>query len=210
MNIEKLMNVEAEEAILGCLLLDPKSIELTKDSLPIAAFVIQNHQVIYRSCLSLHGEKKPCDLMAVATFLEDRELLEVIGGMTKLSQLLNRTVGSTNLDRYIKLVLDKYKRRQLVELGNDLVELAESSHLELSEIETTVSDKIANWLSKEIPLNSEVKPVEVTYKRSRSSDSEEVIETVQLKSVASSLENVDSLLDSLRNKANDSSSNKKN
>ena len=116
-------NIEAEEAILGGILIDPEAISRIAELLRPEFFAITAHQVIYRSALDLFFQGKPTDLMTVTTRLTDRNLLEQVGGLTKLAQLVDRTVSAVNIDQYAVLVEDKYQRRKLIEAGNNIVQL---------------------------------------------------------------------------------------
>jgi len=104
-------NIEAEESILGGILLDPKALGRISDFLIPEAFYVKTHQDIYRAALALQGKGKPTDLMTVSSWLQDNYLLEEIGGMPRLLQLIERTVSAANIDRYAELVMDKYMRR---------------------------------------------------------------------------------------------------
>lgn len=127
-------NIEAEEAILGGILLDPKAISIVADMLPVEAFCLQAHQQIYQTALELYQKDKPTDLMAISTKLADHKLLDEVGGTTKLSQLINRTVSAVNIDRYALIVLNKYQRRQLVRVGHEIVGLGYDTTTELETI----------------------------------------------------------------------------
>jgi replicative DNA helicase len=124
-------NVEAEEAILGGILIDPEAISRIAELLRSEFFAISAHQVIYRSALDLFFEGQPTDLMTVTTRLADRNLLEQVGGQTKLAQLVDRTVSAVNIDQYAVLVEDKYQRRKLIEAGNNIVQLGYETALPL-------------------------------------------------------------------------------
>jgi replicative DNA helicase len=130
-------NIEAEEAILGGILFDPTAISRVEADLRIEAFYLQTHQEIYRAALTLYRQSKPTDLMAVATYLNDHCLLEKVGGTARLSQLLNRTVSAVNIDRYTKIINEKYVRRQLIISGNEIVKLGYDN---LSELEDVLND----------------------------------------------------------------------
>ncbi|HHP7232477.1 MAG TPA: replicative DNA helicase [Xenococcaceae cyanobacterium] len=117
------VNIEAEEAILGGILLDPEAMVRVADILVKEAFSLQSHQQIYHAAQMLHSQGKPTDLMAVSTYLADHSFLEGIGGTTKLAQLVNRTVSAVNIDRYANLVMNKYARRQLITAGHEIVDL---------------------------------------------------------------------------------------
>jgi replicative DNA helicase len=116
-------NIEAEEAILGGILIDPEAISRISEILRPEFFAITAHQVIYRSALGLFLQGQPTDLMTVTTWLTDRNQLEQVGGLTKLAQLVDRTVSAVNIDQYAALVEDKYQRRRLIEAGNNIVQL---------------------------------------------------------------------------------------
>ncbi|MEG4859025.1 replicative DNA helicase [Microcoleus sp. K1-B6] len=116
-------NIEAEEAILGGILIDPEAISRIAELLRPEFFAITAHQVIYRSALALFLQGQPTDLMTVTTSLTDRNQLEQVGGLSKLAQLVDRTVSAVNIDQYAVLVEDKYQRRKLIEAGNNIVQL---------------------------------------------------------------------------------------
>lgn len=136
MNDDKVppQNIEAEESIIGGILLDPKAMARIADILPADAFYVTAHQHIYSSALALHLSDLPIDLMTVTSLLSDQKLLHRIGGHSRLAQLVERTVSATNIDRYAQLVLGKYKRRQLIDTGTKLIELAHDTTQELDDL----------------------------------------------------------------------------
>ena len=127
-------NIEAEESILGGILLDPKAMGRIVDFLLADAFYVRSHQEIYRAAVSLHGNRKPTDLMTISSWLQDHQLLDEVGGIPRLLQLIERTVSAANIDRYAELVMDKYVRRQLIGVGGEVIELARDTTRELDEV----------------------------------------------------------------------------
>lgn len=127
-------NIEAEESILGGILLDPKAMGRIVDFLVADAFYVRSHQEIYRAAVSLHGKRKPTDLMTISSWLQDHQLLDEVGGIPRLLQLIERTVSAANIDRYAELVMDKYVRRQLIGVGGEVIELARDTTRELDEV----------------------------------------------------------------------------
>ena len=69
-------NIEAEDAILGSILLDPGTIHNVANILPADAFHISAHQQIYKAALELYHNNQPTDLLAVSTWLENHKLLK--------------------------------------------------------------------------------------------------------------------------------------
>ncbi len=137
-------NIEAEEAILGGILLDPDAIERVASDLKPEAFLLKAHQQIFRASLALHEEGKPVDLMTVTTWLADQNLLEQVGGQLKLAQLMSQTVSATNIDQYAQLANDKKTRRDLIKSAHKIIELAEDTSQDLEtvlrESEQQISD----------------------------------------------------------------------
>jgi replicative DNA helicase len=137
-----LQNIDAEEGVLGGILLDPSAISIVANILTPQAFFITAHQRIYEAALVLHSKNKPTDLMSVTTWLYDHHLLEKVGGQFKLSQLVERTVCAVNIDRYAELILDKYQRRQLISAANEVIILAEDTSTELETVLDQSEQKI--------------------------------------------------------------------
>lgn len=117
-------NIEAEEAILGGILLDPDAIARVSDRLIPEAFYINAHAAIYRAALSLHAVNKPTDLLSMATYLTDHNLLDKVGGKPALAQLVDPTVSAINIDSLAELVMDKYTRRCLLSAASKIEKLA--------------------------------------------------------------------------------------
>ncbi|MEH2182441.1 replicative DNA helicase [Nostoc sp.] len=124
-------NIEAEEAILGGILLDPEAISRVSDRLLPEAFYISPHKDIYQAAVRLHAQGKPTDLLSVTSWLTDHDLLARIGGRNKLATLVDRTVSAVNIDALAGLVMEKYLRRQLIKAGNEIVHLGYETETEL-------------------------------------------------------------------------------
>lgn len=127
-------NIEAEESILGGILLDTTAIGKICDLMLPEAFYVKAHRDIYEAALKLHVQGKPTDLMTVTSWLQDHHLLEKVGGISKLAQLVDRTVSGVNIDRYADLVMDKYMRRQLITAGHEIIDLGYDTTQELETV----------------------------------------------------------------------------
>ena len=135
-------NIEAEEAILGGILLDPEAINRVTESLRPDYFAIQAHQIIYKAMLQLYSQGQPTDLMTVTSLLSDHNKLEKIGGQAKIVQLLQRTVSAVNIDQYAVLVAEKYIRRKLIQAGNEIFDLGFQTATRLETILDQAEQKI--------------------------------------------------------------------
>jgi replicative DNA helicase len=137
-------NIEAEEAILGSILFDPSAISTVTSVLTVEAFYVSAHQQIYQAALELHNQDKLTDLIGISTWLKDHKTFKSAGGAAKLAQLLNRTVSATNIDRYVDLVLEKYQRRRLIAIANDIEALGYDNATELEIVLNSSEEKIFN------------------------------------------------------------------
>ncbi|MFQ4140659.1 replicative DNA helicase [Chlorogloeopsis sp. ULAP02] len=135
-------NIEAEEAILGGILLDPEAISRVSDRLVPEAFYISAHKDIYQAALRLHSQSKPTDLLAITSWLNDHDLLARVGGRNKLASLVDRTVSAVNIDALATLVMEKYLRRQLIKTGNEIVQLGYQTEDELPQILDQAEQKV--------------------------------------------------------------------
>ncbi|MBW4581893.1 MAG: replicative DNA helicase [Tildeniella nuda ZEHNDER 1965/U140] len=127
-------NIDAEESILGGILLDPEAINRVADLLHPEAFYLSAHREIYRAALVLQGHGSATDLMSITSWLIDRGLLEKVGGQSKLAQLIDRTVSAVNIDQYAQLVMDKYMRRMLIKAGNEIAHLGHDTANDLEAV----------------------------------------------------------------------------
>ncbi|MCF8132604.1 MAG: replicative DNA helicase [Synechococcus sp. Tobar2m-G35] len=116
-------NLEAEEVVLGGILLDPDAIGRVADILQPEAFYLGAHREIYRTALMLHSQGKPTDLTAMGAWLADTGQLEKVGGTARLSELVDRTLSTASIETVARLVMDKHLRRQLIRSGNNVIRL---------------------------------------------------------------------------------------
>lgn len=135
-------NIEAEEAILGGILLDPEAISRVNEMLRSHHFAIRAHQIIYNGMSQLHNQGKATDLMTVTTWLIDHGNLEQVGGQAKIAQLVERTVSAVNIDQYAELVIDKFTRRKLIQAGNEVTELGYQTAEKLEDVLDKAEQKI--------------------------------------------------------------------
>ncbi len=124
--------VEAEESVLGGILIDPNAMPRIVDLLSPECFYITPHQVIYRAAQKLHQSGQPIDLLTVTNWLSDHQLLDKVGGKSKLALLVDRTVSAINVDALAYLIVAKHTRRRLLSASHEISKLAydQSNHLD--------------------------------------------------------------------------------
>ncbi|WP_414623825.1 replicative DNA helicase [Calothrix sp. CCY 0018] len=152
-------SIEAEQAILGGILLDPGAIARIRDILVTNAFYLGIHRDIYQAVLELDNQGKPTDLLAVISWMEDRNQLSKIGGRNQLASLVDRTVSAVNIDALAALVMDKYHRRQLIKASGEILDLAHDQTQEIIQQLERASSKILEVNNSAIASDSEPTPL---------------------------------------------------
>jgi replicative DNA helicase len=137
-------NIDAEEAILGGILLDPEAMGRVLEVLRPEAFYISAHQEVYRAAIALQAQGRPTDLMSVTSYLNDHGLLDKVGGQTRIAELVDRTISAVNIDQYAQLVMEKYLRRKLIQVGTEVAQLGYETNLSLEKVLDQSEQKIFN------------------------------------------------------------------
>jgi len=135
-------NLEAEESVLGGILLDPDAIGRVADVLRPEAFYLGAHREIYRTALMLHSQGKPTDLTAMAAWLADTGQLDKVGGSARLVELVERTLSTASIDQVARLVMDKHLRRQLIRSANDVIRLGFDQSIPMEQVLDEAEQKI--------------------------------------------------------------------
>lgn len=141
-------NFLAEKMILSCLLISSEAIEMTLQTLPADAFYFKNHQEIYKSIILMYENQIPIDTLTVITFLQDQGLLERIGGVKVLMDLINQVPNLIYLDEYTRLVKDKFIRRSLIRLGYETINSGYITNIPLEIILNDLESKLFNLTNK--------------------------------------------------------------
>jgi replicative DNA helicase len=107
-------NIEAEQAVLGAVFLEPSSLTLASELLIPEDFYRAAHQKIFNCMLNLSDRGEPIDLVTVTADLADQKILEEIGGVSYLSDLANSVPTAANIEYYAKIVEEKSILRRLI------------------------------------------------------------------------------------------------
>ena len=120
-------NLQAEESVLGALLLDRDAIGVAAElGLQPGDFYKPAHQHIYDAIRSLFAASSPVDVVTVADELRRAGLLPEIGGIEALHELQNATPAISSVSHYTKIVQDTSVLRRLIHVAGDIAELAYS------------------------------------------------------------------------------------
>lgn len=117
-------NVDAEMALLGAILVDNRAYERVVDFLLPEHFIISDHQKIFAAIVQVIGSGRVADPVTLKTHFENDDDLTAIGGVAYLIKLADHSVTSHNAADYGRLIRDLHTRRELIALGEDLVNKA--------------------------------------------------------------------------------------
>jgi replicative DNA helicase len=113
-------SVEAEQAVLGGLLLDPVAWDNVADVVSEEDFYRPDHRLIFAAIGALSGEAKPCDVVTVSQHLERIAKLDGAGGLAYLSAIARDTPTAANVRAYAEIVRERSLLRQLIRAGTDI------------------------------------------------------------------------------------------
>ena len=127
-------NLEAEQAVLGSLLIDPDAIIKIASSLRNSDFYRERHQWIYSALLTLHERREPADFVTLVDELERNEQLEAVGGPAYITELINSTPTAIYVDHYARIVERTATLRRLIGAAGQIAELAYDESHEVDEV----------------------------------------------------------------------------
>lgn len=129
-------NLEAEEAILGAVLTNPICLNKIADLITPESFYKPANRMIYEAVLDLFGKNQAIDIVTVSERLSETDKLEQIGGRAYVNDLALNVVTTANIEYYAKIVQEKAIKRNLINAGSEIVEMA----YENNSMETTLDN----------------------------------------------------------------------
>ncbi|WP_058300570.1 replicative DNA helicase [Gorillibacterium timonense] len=114
-------NLEAEQAVLGAILLDGESLVTAMERLTGDDFYRTSHRYIFDGMISLSEGDEPVDLVTLTAKLQARGQLDEVGGVTYLSELANAVPTAANIDYYAQIVEEKSMLRRLIRAATQIV-----------------------------------------------------------------------------------------
>ncbi len=113
-------NIEAEQSLLGCLMLDKNAIVKVVDFLEPRDFYRKSHQEIYQVCRELFEKGEPIDLLSLSSRLKEKKKLEEVGGNSYLTELVNLVPTASHIFNYAKIVQRKRILRDLIDSSYEI------------------------------------------------------------------------------------------
>lgn len=140
-------NIEAENTLLGSLIIDPSSFDKISDLLDPDEFYNENNTILYRSMRDMYLQGEPIDIISLSSHLEEKKVLEKIGGRSKLATLAAGVGIIANLENYVNIIKRKCTLRRLITVGKQIEELGHTEENEVDDLLEKASKKI-NWVAE--------------------------------------------------------------
>ncbi|MFA6431878.1 MAG: replicative DNA helicase [Candidatus Margulisiibacteriota bacterium] len=137
-------NLQAEQSVLGSMLIDKNAVVRTIDILNPESFYRDAHRYIFEAILALFERAEPVDLVTVSEFLRKNGKLDAVGGTIYITDLINSVPTSANVEHYARIVEEKSILRRLIDTGTKIVSqaFADPEHVDrvLDDAEKSIFD----------------------------------------------------------------------
>lgn len=127
-------NIEAEQSLLGSLLIDKDAIVKVAEWLQASHFYRESHGEVYNAIVSLYEKREPADIVTLTDELKLRGTYEMVGGAGYLTTLVNFVPTSAHIEHYARIVKDKAMRRELIGAATRMTEMSYQEAQDVKEL----------------------------------------------------------------------------
>ncbi|WP_278184341.1 DnaB-like helicase N-terminal domain-containing protein, partial [Candidatus Ichthyocystis hellenicum] len=117
-------SIDAEQAVLGGLMLDSSVWDKVVDVITDNDFYRNDHRIIFSHIMKMVDVSLPIDVVTLSESLENSSQLDLVGGMAYLAAIVKNTPSAANIRHYSEIVRDRAILRRLITLSNEIAELA--------------------------------------------------------------------------------------
>ncbi len=137
-------NIEAEQSVLGSLLIDKEAITKIVNIISPDDFYKDAHRLIFNGMIELYGRHEPIDILSLASLLTDKKQLDDIGGKTYLANLANTVPTASNIVSYAEIVQKKSTLRRLIKAASEITALGYHENSEIDALLDESEQKLFN------------------------------------------------------------------
>lgn len=137
-------NLEAEQSVLGCVLIEPSCMEEVVSQINADCFYLPQHKAIFSAMMLMYTNSKAIDPVIIADALTKEGLYDTAGGRDYLLQLAQSVPSTANVEYYARIVKEQYYLRALVNVSNDIIERATGGEADASAILDSAEQQIYN------------------------------------------------------------------
>ena len=141
-------DIEAEQAVLGCMITDRDAVIAAIESLAEEDFYREDNKLIYKAIMNLYNRAEPVDIITLKSELSSIGKFDAVGGLEYLAELPEKVPTTSNVDKYIKIVKEKSELRTLIKTANDIITLSYDPTQEVESIMDGAEKKIFNIMQK--------------------------------------------------------------
>ena len=189
-------NRQAEEAVLGSVLINPESYYDVSQILGADNFYIIRNRWIWEVFTYLHENRIPIDILTLTEELESRGQLEEIGGQAYLMMLVNQTPSSLNAQAYARIVEETSVRRRMLTAANEMAKLAYQEDKELDSVIDSAEKSVFNLSERRI--RRDMQPIQAVISQYYDRVSTLSARSEEIRGVPTELVDLDKLLGGLQ------------
>lgn len=127
-------SVEAEQSVLGAMLLDKEAISTATELISGEDFYREAHKEIFEAIVDIYDRGEPVDLITLTEKLKARNTLDAVGGITFLTKLMDAVPTTHNVKHYAKIIEDKSLLRRLIKSSNEIISKSYQASEDIGEI----------------------------------------------------------------------------
>lgn len=127
-------NIEAEQSVLGGILLDNLALNTVLELLETSDFYSEAHRKIFSSIIDLSNRNEPCDLITLSNILKDQKRIEQVGGTAYLASLVDNVSSAVNIGYYAKIIKEKSILRRLIGTATEILNKTYDSTMDVDSV----------------------------------------------------------------------------
>ena len=144
MNKEIPNNIEAEQSVIGSMLLSKYALQKAIETLTTDSFFLDKHKKLFNAIKEMSSKEIALDITTLTSYLKDKNILSEVGDVEYLTEILEQTPTAANVDDYIKIVEDKSILRSLIDEATAIATLGYTNEFSVSETLDKAEAKILN------------------------------------------------------------------
>lgn len=141
-------DIEAEQAVIGCMLTDQDAVTAAVEKLKPEDFYREDNKIIYSAIMNLYNKAQPIDVITLKAELTSMGKFDAVGGLEYIVELPEKVPTTSNVDRYIKIVEEKSMLRNLIKTANEIIDMGYEQTDEVEDIMDNAEKKIFNVIQR--------------------------------------------------------------
>ena len=127
-------NLDAEQSVLGGILLDNLALNTVLEVLDQSDFYSDAHRRIFAAIIELSNRNEPCDLITLSNIIKDQKRMEQVGGTAYLASLVDNVASAANISYYAKIIKEKSILRRLIGTATEILNKSYDAGMEVDRI----------------------------------------------------------------------------